>query len=614
VSDAAFLRLATPNRLRGREVLLLGGCAALISAVAQIVVVLVRRDIAHQFTFTSRDIVWMAAVGNLMLVAPIAVVLAAVARLVPCRAAVLASTWIFGMYATYTSLLLVPRIEQYALVLLSLGLTYQLTRWASRSPTGWLRPVRRLTGALAIAVGLMTAGALGYRAMSERLAMARLAAPPDGAPNVLILILDTVRATSLSLYGYERPTSPELTRRAAEGTTFDWAISTSSWTLPSHGSMFTGRRPDELSARFLSPLDQTHPTLAELFREHGYATGGFVANYHYTGHETGLGRGFVRYVDYRRSLAEALFTPALSRTDSFRNAYRRMFERGSIKGAIRGLLELRLVSTFRYPQTHRKRAAQVNAQFLDWQSSLGSRPFFAFLNYYDAHSPYQPPAAYARTFGGANPTPRDRYDSGIAYMDVQIGGLLRELERRGVLDNTIVIIASDHGEQFGEHKKYEHGNSLYSQTIRVPLVIRHPARVPAGIRIDRTVTLRDLPATLLELANVPNLQRVAGVSFASLLTGEQHTAGSPIIGELESRPRFGEDEQVSEMRTLVDDSLHYIENDGSAAQLYRYRLDVFEATNLAETPEGAAAVERYRAELRRVTSRVPYRLDSKARR
>ena len=122
--------------------------------------------------------------------------------------------------------------------------------------------------------------------------------PPAGSPNVLLIVMDTVAAGHLSLFGYDRPTSPTIDELAKRGIRFDRAQATSSWTLPSHASMFTGRWPHELSAGWLTPLDATYPTLAEYLGKHGYATAGFTANYWYCASNSGLDRGFTVYHDF----------------------------------------------------------------------------------------------------------------------------------------------------------------------------------------------------------------------------------------------------------------------------------------------------------------------------
>src|SRR5262249_31529412 len=122
--------------------------------------------------------------------------------------------------------------------------------------------------------------------------------PPPGSANVLLIVLDTVAAGHLSLYGYDRPTSTTLEELAQLGIRFDFAMAPSSWTLPSHATMFTGRWHHELSVGWLAPLDETRPTLAEFLGARGYATAGFIANSRYCGSDSGLGRGFTFYEDY----------------------------------------------------------------------------------------------------------------------------------------------------------------------------------------------------------------------------------------------------------------------------------------------------------------------------
>ena len=122
--------------------------------------------------------------------------------------------------------------------------------------------------------------------------------PPPGSPNVLLIVMDTVAAGHLSLHGYDRATSTTLVELAERGIRFDSARAASSWTLPSHATMFTGRWMHELSVGWLTPLDRTHPTLAEFLGDRGYATAGFVANTPYCAADSGLARGFTHYQDF----------------------------------------------------------------------------------------------------------------------------------------------------------------------------------------------------------------------------------------------------------------------------------------------------------------------------
>ena len=215
-------------------------------------------------------------------------------------------------------------------------------------------------------------------------------------------MLDTVAAEHLSLHGYKRPTSPTIDELAARGIRFDRAQATSSWTLPSHASMFTGRWPHELSAGWLTPLDGTYPTLAEFLGSRGYATAGFVANYSYCASDSGLARGFAAYQDYIFPRLTAFKTAALvDRSVDGLQAVERFLEDRLDIDIFEGAGE-RLWRLF---NADRKEAAVVNREFLDWLSRRRQpeRPFFAFLNYFDAHSPYELPAT-GSTASGPSPT------------------------------------------------------------------------------------------------------------------------------------------------------------------------------------------------------------------
>src|SRR4029079_13762487 len=170
---------------------------------------------------------------------------------------------------------------------------------ASRLTTG--RPMGRFTARVASALAVVAMLGRGIYPIARRVrydrAVAALPSPPAAAPNVLLLILDTVRASDLGVFGYRRPTTPVLDSLAGAGVLFTRAFSSAPWTLPSHASMFTGRDASELSARYRAPLDERFPVAAESFARSGYVTGGFVANLWYCTRESGLARGFLWYVD-----------------------------------------------------------------------------------------------------------------------------------------------------------------------------------------------------------------------------------------------------------------------------------------------------------------------------
>ena len=190
-----------------------------------------------------------------------------------------------------------PRIYGPAGFLLALGVAARLVPILERHAAAFRRCVLISFPVLAAITPLLAASVWAGDWLKEWSEAAR-PLPPAGSPNVMLIVLDTVAAGHLSLHGYDRPTSPTLEGLARRGVRFDRVQATSSWTLPSHASFFTGRWPHELSAGWLTPLDATYPTLAEYLGSRGYATAGFVANTFYCGADTGLGRGFTDYRDY----------------------------------------------------------------------------------------------------------------------------------------------------------------------------------------------------------------------------------------------------------------------------------------------------------------------------
>ena len=446
----------------------------------------------------------------------------------------------------------------------------------------------------------MLAGAVGIGATVARQNRRgeRSGEAPAGAPNVLLLILDTVRAQDLSLYGYERQTSPEIDRLASTGVTFDYAIAPAPWTLPSHASMFTGLPPDRLSTDFHAALDAAAPTIAEVLAARGYATGGFVANLTYTSRTSGLDRGFMVYRDHPFSIELFLSSSSWMRKTAF--AIRSHF---GVHGPEVG-----------------KSAAQVNGEFLSWLPSDG-RPFFAFLNFFDAHTPFKlerpfdrmfrdPPPQYwrfkpwVRSYSEADIEEfRDSYNSAIAYLDAQVGVLLRELERRGVLRNTLVILAADHGEHLGDHGGITgHANSLYLPVLHVPLVISFPSRIPVGIHVRPAVSTQNIPATILDLLRGSGDPALPGRSLARYWDGGvddgdgNDDPASPVFSELTSNDFAHRSDPIAKgpMRSLVRDNLHYIRNGDGSEELYDYIADADERTNLVGGVDAASVLAPFR--------------------
>ncbi|HEU4565039.1 MAG TPA: sulfatase [Gemmatimonadaceae bacterium] len=486
-------------------------------------------------------------------------------------------------------LLLVPPLHKGAALVLALGLAVQAARILGPRSAAVDGLVRRTLPALAVALVVGNAAAVGYRWARERWALPHLPAAREGAPNVLLLVLDTVRSYNMSLYGYAHETTPRLEAWAAEGVRFDRAFAAAPWTLPSHASMFTGYWAPELRTGVMRPLDDAKPTLAEALTRAGYATGGFVANLSYGTWQFGLDRGFTHYEDFLPEPSSMLTGLALGRE-------------------LLRLETTRKLMDYRMDIPHYKPAESINADFLEWLDGVEERPFFAFLNYFDAHAPYRVPPPFDTLFAPRNPRrpmlfyrdepefadftaaeiayEQTQYDGGIAYMDVQIDLLLRELRRRGLLDNTLVIITSDHGEQWGEHDRLSHTSGLYRQVLQVPLVIRYPKRFPAGAAVRTPVTLRDLAATIIDVTGVA--ARFPGHSLTEHVdaTGERPVTPRPLFAYF--HPPF------QRQHALVAEGMHYILKASGDEMLFHLECDSLELRDLAATPEGAAVLPRMR--------------------
>jgi arylsulfatase A-like enzyme len=503
-----------------------------------------------------------------------------------------------GAVMFLTMLLLVPGLAAYASGVLALGLAVQ----GARVLAGSLKFQDVACRALWPLAALVACLALGIALQAGRSVPEAAAPPAGGGPNVILITLDTVRAASLSLYGYSRETTPNLTRHGRQGVVFDQAYSTAPWTLPSHGSLFTGRWPHELSTGYETPLDARYPTLAEHFAGLGYATAGFVANFAYCGRSSGLARGFAHYEDHPRSLAQVVANSTLLRSiaDNF-----------GLRRAIRNDEHL-----------NRKDAATLSAAFLAWLSAQGQKPFFAFLNYFDAHEPYLPPAPFDRAFGPGRARGRhsplhhalwnpaaarreldppdlreevDAYDGAIAYLDNEIGALLDRLASAGRLDNTIVVITSDHGEEFAEHRVLEHGYSLYRPALHVPLIVLAPGRVPGGVRVRTPVSLRDVARTIGDLAGLPSRDEFPGESLAIHWTGQGDAArsGSPVLSELTRPPGRHPEWYPSSrggMRAIVHGGFRYVVKGDGSEELYSVADDPWERHDLSGSASAAGAL------------------------
>lgn len=305
------------------------------------------------------------------------------------------------------------------------------------------------------------------------------------SPNVVLVSIDSLRADHVHAYGYERETTPTLDALASDGVRFETALSPTSWTLPAHITLLTGKHPEQHRViKSKRALAKRAVTLAEALRRAGYATAGFVSG-PYLQDVHGYAQGFDVYdTDVISS------EPEQSRKD---------------------------VTS---PELVRRATAWLES----WQQTTPKRPFFLFVHFYDVHFDYVPPPPYDRMFDPEAPKAvggndaydhilpgmetRDLervialYDGEIRWTDENLGHLLDVVEKFGGTEDTLVVVTSDHGEEFLDHQWRGHSKTLYDEAVRVPLVMRYPRRIPARQIVEPQVRLSDVGPTILGLAGV----------------------------------------------------------------------------------------------------------------
>lgn len=375
------------------------------------------------------------------------------------------------------------------------------------------------------------------------------------APNVILISIDTLRADHLPSYGYGRDTAPFVDEYFARGgVLFESTTAASAVTAPSHMTIFTGLQPSAHGVTDgLRTLARTIPTLPEELRAHGVTTAAFTED-GWVGVHQGFARGFDRFVENKSADV--------------------MVPEGQVD------------RTF----------AQARA----WFERHGDRRFFLFVHTYQVHAPYAPPPRYAALFAdaGADPPPHLRamadYDREIRYVDDELRGLVAALERAGLAEHTVLVLTSDHGEEFLEHGLVSHGGHLYEESVRVPLLLRGPG-FPAGLRVATPVAQADLMPTLLGLFGVAPPPGGQGRSLLDLARGGDAPglAGRPLFSEGLVKFQAGAgggrsfDPPVTAVRVGPRKLLRDRERGEQRLELYDLARDPGEQRNLLENGESA---------------------------
>ncbi|MGQ9888821.1 MAG: sulfatase, partial [Aggregatilineales bacterium] len=364
--------------------------------------------------------------------------------------------------------------------------------------------------------------------------------PPE-RPDILLIVLDTVRRDRLGAYGCARPNSPALDAFAADSTLFLQAVSPAQWTVPAHASLFTGLYPGAHGVTEAShKLSGLHPTLAETLRAAGYYTAGFSNNPLVGVLDNDLTRGFADFFVY----AGAAVNRPLEKPGPLQRRWRRFAQPTQNRFAhsdalFRASLNALLVPLWTRFVNYKGDTAQSVTDLIDylqrWRASGSGAPLFVFLNLMGAHLPYRPPrsaleaaapelsrdrraAAFVQRFNAQavrwaspdEPPLRDWqraalrawYDAELRAQDAHLSRLLEHLATSGALDNTLVVIAADHGEGHGDHGYIGHSFVVYQELVHVPLLVRWPGGAGRGTRVAQPVSTRRIYHTALEAAGV----------------------------------------------------------------------------------------------------------------
>lgn len=358
--------------------------------------------------------------------------------------------------------------------------------------------------------------------------------------NLLLITLDTVRTDRLSCYGSTILTTPALDRIAERGVLFEQAIAPAPMTLPSHATVMTGLYPQRHGVRANGAfrLSNRAITLAEILRNNGYRTaaviGSFILDSSY-----GLSQGFDYYDD------EMVSSPA------------------DIPGSQGQQGQLMKITP--------RPASEVTSRSLSWLARAADKPFFLWIHYYDPHYPYEPPPPYSDTFAD------DLYTGEIAFVDDNVDRILDMLEEKKLLDQTLIIVASDHGEGLGDHREKTHSVFVYEPMIRVPFIISQPEHLPAGKRIDVPVSLADILPTVLDLFDLEYALELDGRSLAPTIREEAEKDRLVYSESMFSHLTYG----WSRISSLQGSRWKYIRS--STPELYDLSEDPAEERNLVDT-------------------------------
>ncbi len=469
-------------------------------------------------------------------------------------------------------------------------------------------------------------------------------------PNIILLVLDTHRAERMSIYGYGKDLTPTLGRLAETATVFDWGISTAPWTIPSHSSMFTGLYPTvhQTNQSFAS-IPEALPTLAEMLAHNGYDTVGFCNNPLVGLLDNGLRRGFKHFYNYSGTFPDVpTIGPNASVLKRAKHSLTNLLQKVSIPierrfGESPLLLKLAMMPLFvpfwtrlgKFKGDTHQSLKDVTDYLHYHVGTYPERPLFIFINMMETHLPYYPPRqaldrwvpylkrdreardflqrfnveSYRWVAPMIEPLTdlqrhvlNDVYDAEVAYQDRQLQRVFRYLKRSGQLENTMVVVVSDHGESHGEHDFMGHAFVIYNELVRVPLLVHYPEMFPANVRVEHEVSTRRIFHTILEAAGIEHEafgHSVHDLSLARAVEGRgREPADEVVVSEAYpplnflnvmamNNPEAIERFRVRKLRRAIYSDGHKLMTvDDRPDEFFDVQHDYEELTNLLNNPSG----------------------------
>lgn len=422
----------------------------------------------------------------------------------------------------------------------------------------------------------------------------------DGKPNIIWIVLDTARRDVLSCYDRQRQTTPNIDAFSKEGVLFTNFISTAPWTLPSHASMFTGMYSSMHGSHYSDdevwgkPLVQENLTTAEILRDIGFNTGAFIANYGGLHQKHQLDQGFNLYY---------------CQTTHFQNSFWGLLLEHTHKMSLIqkiGILKLNFS----------KLSSEINDRVLPWLDKNKTNPFLLFINYMEPHVGISHlPGRYDSLYGfnwdkwekyaptegdiveiihnrkqispEALQIQLDWVECKLSFMDYHIGLLLDRLKRLELYDNSLIIIASDHGDLYGEHNSYSHSDDLYNELIHVPLIIKYPDKLNRRGASDDYIQTVDLMPEVLSVLGLPIPGNIQGQPI--------NDVNHKIIAELfrcKYRPmaqNYPEKYHRDLKALIATDKYKYIQSSNANSELYDLANDPYERQNIITTSREKAS-------------------------